>query len=118
LDAETEALVGYATWRHREVHLPWGQEQAISIEWFGVDTAYQGQRTPEDASIATTLFETVEKRAREDEMSAPDMPIFLEVDVDNSQARGFWEYLGFDYIEDVEVLSKGRYRRMLQSASG
>lgn len=117
IDDDTGAFVGFGTWRHREVPLPWGTERAITIEWFGVDVRYQGQRTEAGYSVATTLFETLESKAREHELSTDDMPLFLEVDVDNEDAQGFWEHLGFEFLESVEVLQRGRYRRMLRSAS-
>lgn len=116
IDTDTEALVGFGTWLHRAVHLPTGRELAIGIEWLGVDTAYQGQRTEEGPSIATTLFETLERRARGNSLSTPDMPLVLEVDARDEHAQGFWRHLGFEFVEWAEVANE-RYLRMLRSAS-
>jgi ribosomal protein S18 acetylase RimI-like enzyme len=92
-------------------------ELAIEIEWLGVDVNYQGQRTETGDSIARTIFETVEQRARAHELSTPDMPLVLEVDEDNVDAQGFWEHLEFEFFEWAEVESD-RYLRMIRSASG
>jgi ribosomal protein S18 acetylase RimI-like enzyme len=116
-DADSNAPVGYATWRHREADLPNGQsERAIEIEWFGVDVNYQHQRTDDDESIANKIFVTVEQRARSHEQSTQDMPLILEVDADNIGAQGFWEHLGFEFFEWAAV-GDDRYLRMIRSAS-
>jgi ribosomal protein S18 acetylase RimI-like enzyme len=117
VDAETETLVGFGTWRHRDVILPWGTERAIGIEWVGVDVSYQHQRTDEGSSIVERIIITLEARAGDHELSTPDMPLFLEVDAENQHAQDVWEHLGFRFLEPVEVLHRGRYRRMLRSPS-
>lgn len=117
LDADSGAPVGYATWRHREANLPGGDvELAIEIEWFGVDLRYRHKRTDANESIASTIFETLEQRARSHPQSTADMPLVLEVDKENIEAQGFWEHLGFEFFEWAEVGSE-RYLRMIRSAS-
>lgn len=44
------------------------------------------------------------------------MPLVLEVDVGNTDAQGFWEHLGFEFLEWAEV-ADDRYLRMVRSAS-
>jgi len=120
MDAERDdRVVAYGTWMHRQVEL-WDHppETAIGIEWFGVDIAYQGQRTVDDESIAKTLFSTIEMRAREDTNSTPDMPLVLEVDEENTVAQGFWTHLGFEYLDTVVVEPPRRqYLRMFRAPS-
>ncbi len=115
-DLDLGHLVGFGTWRHRELSVGDHTETVIYIAWFGVDDAYQGRRTEEDRSIASTLFDTLEARARAHPSSTDDMCLMLEVHTDNTRARGFWEHLGFEYLDTVVVPVNERYRRMIRGA--
>lgn len=114
-----DAPIGFGTWLHRSVEL-WDHtpELTIEIAWFGVVVAYQGQPSADGPTVATTLFATLEAKSRAHPDSTPDMPLTLEVDVENPRARRFWERLGFEYLETVSVTPHGeQYLRMLRPAS-
>ena len=117
-DAANNAPVGFANWRHRNVELPLGEEGVIAVEWVGITRDYQGEKTDEGPSIARRLLETVERRARQDGASTPDMPLYLEVDARNEHAEERYRHLGFVRADSVEVLERGRYRRMVRAAVG
>ena len=98
--------------------MPDGPDEVIALEWIGIALAYQHKRTNDNKSIARSILETVEARARENERSAPEMPLYLEVDARNHHATQVYAHLGFELIDSVDVLTRGRYRRMVRSAVG
>jgi GNAT superfamily N-acetyltransferase len=107
------ALVGFGTWRHR---LSSGPNLAIGIEWLGVARDYQGKRLQDGSSIAGAIFDTLEARARTHDASTPDMPLVLEVDVDNGHAQSVYEHWGFVFLEVVGTGPR-RYNRLIRGAS-
>jgi len=117
IDRANGALAGFGTWMHRQVQIPTAgsAELVIMIEWIGVATAYQGQRTS-GWSIPRTILETLEARAREHPDSTADMVLIAEVDVDNRRAQDVWEHFGFRFFEVVDIGPR-RYNRLIRSAS-
>jgi ribosomal protein S18 acetylase RimI-like enzyme len=107
-------MIGFGSWKHRQVQSPEGSLQEIVIDWFGVDRAYQGQKSTEGYSWADQLYATVEADACSN--SVPNASIALEVRWDNDHAIKFWERQGFRFEEEVFVASgSGRaYRRMIR----
>lgn len=98
--------------------MPYGLDVVISIDWLGIAVGYQGEKTAEGPSICRRLIETVEQRARSHERSAPDTPLYLEVDARNEHAESVYRHLGFQLLDSVEVLLRGRYRRMVLAPVG
>lgn len=117
-DADNDALVSFANWRHRDVKMPYGPDVAISIEWLGIAVGYQGEKTTDGPSICRRLIETVEQRARSHERSTPDTPLYLEVDARNEHAENVYRHFGFQLLDSVEVNLRGRYRRMALAPVG
>lgn len=87
--------------------------EEIVIDWFGVDRAYQGKKSPKGHRWADQLYATVEADACSH--STPDASIALEVRWDNHHGIRFWERQTFRFEEEVFVAGSGRpYRRMIR----
>jgi ribosomal protein S18 acetylase RimI-like enzyme len=119
-DADTDAFVGYVTWRLRKLRLPHDDKQrrVIELHYLGIVPAYRGQKCAAGESIASQMFATAEAAARSHSKARPDMPVVLEVEVENDHARAVyvdrWEFesLGFR-----EPYNGRRYEVLWRAAS-
>ena len=112
--------MGYATWRIRKLRLPHDNKQrrVIELHYFGVVPDYQGKKCTSGESVASQMFATAEAAARAHRKARPDMPVVLEVEVENNHAREVYvERWGFGHLGFREVGDTGRRYELLARAA-
>jgi ribosomal protein S18 acetylase RimI-like enzyme len=119
-DGDTGALVGYVTWRIRKLRLPHDnrQRKVIEMHYIGVVPPYRGEKSTGGESIASQMFATAETAARADSKARPDMPVVLEVEVENAHAREVYvEGWGFESLGFREPANGRRYEVLARAAT-
>jgi len=119
-DADTNALVGYVTWRIRKLRLPHDNKQrkVIELHYLGIVPEYRGEKCTGGESVASQMFATAEATARADSKARPDMPVILEVEVENTHAREVYvEGWGFESLGFREPSGGRRYEVLARAAT-
>jgi ribosomal protein S18 acetylase RimI-like enzyme len=96
-DRESGTLAGFLAWRLRRESVR-GQKEIVGEIWFlAVAEDYQHRACTAGHNVATMLFVTAEAVMREEEMTEDDMPLTIEVDVDNEARDVYVDGWGFEH---------------------
>jgi ribosomal protein S18 acetylase RimI-like enzyme len=119
-DAGTGVDVGYVTWRIRKLRLPHDNKQrkVIELHYIGIVPDYRGEKCTGGESVASQMFATAEAAARADTKARPDMPVVLEVEVENTHAREVYvEGWGFEHLGFRKPTGDRRYEVLARAAT-
>jgi hypothetical protein len=112
-------VVGFIKWTLRKERVHGPKEYVGEFALISIAPEYRGQKTVQGPSIASTMFATTEAIMHEHEKASEDMPLRIDVDVDNSHAREVyvecWRFKHWKWRPEPQAEAK--YEVLLRAAT-